>query len=122
MNAAFLNHYRLFLLLSTQKEMKNIILSVYPRFRSACKHIVYVRVAYFIQTKRRLWHAVYNRKKKETDNNNRGGDIRRDGLRAPAVDANIMQIKNDWRQDVIRWIFIDILSVIFYFLSPPPIF
>jgi hypothetical protein len=29
-------------------------LSVYPRFRYTCKHIVYVRVAYFMQTERRL--------------------------------------------------------------------
>jgi hypothetical protein len=65
--------------------MKNLILSVYPRFRYTCKHIVYVRVAYFMQTERRLWHAVY--KKKEIDNDNRGGEVRRDDLRAPAVDA-----------------------------------
>jgi hypothetical protein len=32
-------------------------------------------------------------KKKETDNDNRGGEVRRDDLRAPAVDASIMQIE-----------------------------
>jgi hypothetical protein len=34
--------------------MKNIILSVYPRSQYTCKHIVYVRVAYLMQTERRL--------------------------------------------------------------------
>jgi hypothetical protein len=29
----------------------------------------------------------------EIDNDNRGGKVRRDDLRAPAVDANIMQIE-----------------------------
>jgi hypothetical protein len=33
------------------------------------------------------------KQKKEIDNDNRGGEVRRDDLRAPAVDANIMQIE-----------------------------
>jgi hypothetical protein len=36
---------------------------------------------------------LFTTKKKETDNDNRGGDIRRDDLRAPAVDANTMPIE-----------------------------
>jgi len=53
------------------------------------------------------YDMLFTTKKKEIDNDNRGGEVRRDDLRAPAVDANIMQIEmNDAKMQLDKFLLI----------------
>ena len=62
----------------------------------------------------------------EIDNDNRGGEVRRDDLRAPAVDANIMQTETtDAKMQLEEFLLLydqrSNITVNFSFL-PPPLF